>query len=128
MAQHEQYRQGAFNLAPQDHPAPDALDVPAIDRDAAVLPNRRLPNDFWPEFLFEWRFREQHGLPPVSPREFAAMRDRSDGVSWSVPDWAIGGAYGPSAGYDGDEESFPEAPRGERAVFDARRAKLDATI
>lgn len=127
----EQYRQGAFNLTPTEPVMPAVPEtphgggMPPIDRDPDVLPNRRLPADFWPEFHLEWQFREANGLPPVSPQEFADMRDWTDGVSWSVPDWAIGGASGPSEGY-GDVLS--DAPRDERTVFDARKAKLDATI
>ncbi|MHB8648196.1 MAG: hypothetical protein ACYDAR_20645 [Thermomicrobiales bacterium] len=119
----------------------DALPVERIGRDPGVLPNRRLPNDFWPEFQAEWAFRERHGLPSVSPSEFVAMRDWSDGITqpvgarWRVdeerpayPEWE-------SAPDDGDgEEPWEDAPRDDRftrnggTVFDARRAKLDATI
>ncbi len=94
--------------------------VDRIDRDPAILPNRRLPHDFWPEFHLEWQFREENGMERVEAHEFAAMRDRSDGVSW------------PSAG--DDDDTLPDAPRPDRfggkgeTVFDARRAKLDATI
>lgn len=131
MNENDRYQQGALPLAPLDTPVPDALtalDAPAmppIDRDPDVLPNRRLPDDFWPEFHWEWLFREQHGLRPVSPQEFADMRDWSDGVTWSVPDWAIPSAYGPSEGYD---DILPDAPRSERTVFDGRKERLDATI
>jgi hypothetical protein len=132
MSEQPIYHQGAFDLTPLSTPVPDAtsaaepIAMPPIDRDPAVLPNRRLPDDFWPEFLFEWRFREEHGLPPVSPQEFADMRDWSDGVSWSVLDSATPSAHGSSQGYA--EEILPDDPRGERTVFDARQAKLDATI
>ncbi len=41
----------------------------------------RLPDDFWPEFHLEWEFREQQGMTPVSPAEFADMRDFADGMT-----------------------------------------------
>ncbi len=135
MNEHEHYRQGALLLPPADidvpgaPPTPDGRVMPPIDRDPAVLPNRRLPDDFWPEFMAEWRFREGHGMAPVGPVEFAAIRDWSDGVA---AEDEIGGALGASEKYDHD--TLPDAPRLDRlegkgeTVFDARQARLDATI
>ncbi len=58
--------------------------MPSIADDPEGLPRRfsshRLPGDFWPEFHQEWEFREQRGMTPVSPAEFAEMRDWSDGL------------------------------------------------
>ncbi len=121
-----------------------------IDRDPAILPNRRLPNDFWPEFHAEWRFREQNDLPAVSPSEFVAMRDWADGLAapgdgrWRMeperpayPEWApLPDDWRADAGWDaeGDSPALPDAPRADRfdrdgrTVFDARKEKLDATI
>ena len=113
-----------------DVPADDGPLVDRIDRDPAVLPNRRLPNDFWPEFHAEWRFREERGMVPVAPAEFADIRDWSDGVEIDERE-GIGGTPGPS---EGDGDALPNAPRRDRfgekgeTVFDARQAKLDATI
>jgi hypothetical protein len=129
----EYYCQGAFDLPPAETPASADTDgardiaplIEPIDRDPAVLPNRRLPNDFWPEFHHEWAFREEHGMTPVSPQEFADLRDWADGVTWPVPDGAIGGASGPS---ERDDDILRDAPRDEGTVFDARKARLDATI
>jgi hypothetical protein len=139
MNEHDQYRQGALDLTPPEISAPteampstEASPADRIDRDPAILPSRRLPDDFWPEFVAEWRFREEHGMEAVGPAEFADLRDWSDGVTWPIPIEERGGAYGPSAGYD--DEPLPDAPRRDRfgrageTVFDARKAKLDATI
>ncbi len=59
--------------------------MPSIAADPEGLPHglasHRIPNDFWPEFHLEWEFRERHGMTPVSPAEFADMRDFSDGAT-----------------------------------------------
>src|SRR6476619_4863617 len=96
MKDREQYQQGALNLpraAPTGQPPTpaginhrgEAPVMPSIATDPEGLPrglaSHRLPNDFWPEFHLEWEFREQHGMTPVSPAEFADMRDMSDGVT-----------------------------------------------
>ena len=58
--------------------------MPSLATDPTGLPHglasHRLPDDFWAEFHLEWEFRERHGMTPVSPAEFADMRDRADGV------------------------------------------------
>src|SRR4051812_48593580 len=106
MNEHDRYQQGALPLSPPEMHVPDATTasdvpgVPPIDRDPDVLPHRRLPNDFWAEFHAVWAFRQRHGMVPVAPAEFAELRDWSDGVAWPVPDTEIGGASGPSQGYD----------------------------
>lgn len=137
MTELAKYQQGAFDLTPSTHSMPDAMPaadegmMPRIDRDPAVLPSRRLTSDFWPEFHLEWAFREAKGMAPVSPQEFADMRDWSDGVSWPVPDTEIGGASRLSQKYEGN---LPDHARDDRfatdgkTVFDARKEKLDATI
>ena len=104
MAQPEQYHQPALSLdqpprsqrsAEQQQPTPDETNryidepiMPSIAADPEGLPrglaSDRLPNDFWPEFHLEWEFREAHGMTPVSPQEFADMRDFSDGVTVSL--------------------------------------------
>ena len=104
MARPEQYQQASLPLASSSRaeasPAHDPLPTPAdtdhhrtepdtviasIAADPAGLPHglaiHRLPDDFWAEFHLEWEFRERHGMTPVSPAEFADMRDRADGVS-----------------------------------------------
>jgi len=85
MNEHDRYRQGTLDLtSPQMH-APET-GTPAVARPATRFHNpasssRRLGDgDFWPEYLREWRFREDNELPSVSPAEFAGMRDRTDGV------------------------------------------------
>jgi hypothetical protein len=71
--------------------------MPSIAADPEGMPHgfasHRIPNDFWHEFHLEWEFRERSGMMPVSPAEFADMRDWSDGliepedVAWtSSPD------------------------------------------
>jgi len=123
--------------------------VVRIDDDPGVLPNRRLPHDFWSEYRREWHFREDNDLPSVSPAEFRDIRDRADGVivpqgaRWRVeverpayPEWE---PLPDEADVDVDwdeetEAALPDAPRDDRfgldgrTVFDARQAKLDATI
>ena len=58
--------------------------MPSLATDPEGLPHglasHRLPDDFWAEFHVEWEFRERHGMTPVSPAEFADMRDWADGV------------------------------------------------
>ncbi|MDQ6832692.1 MAG: ArdC-like ssDNA-binding domain-containing protein [Chloroflexota bacterium] len=133
MTEQSRYQQAAFDLTPTHHAPETTLpqregDTPFIvpvDRDPATLPNRRLAGDFWGEFHLEWQFREQHGMEPVSPHEFADLRDFSDGVVWPAPDAEMGGVYGPSERYD---DVLPDQPRDEHTVFDARQVKLDATI
>ncbi len=120
-----------------------------IDDDPDMLPNRRLPHDFWPEYHAEWRFREANGLPSVSPAEFRDLRDRTDGVieprgtRWRVdaerpayPEWeSLPDAAEANAEWDEIEvAALPDAPcddrfdRNGKTVFDARRERLDATI
>jgi len=124
-----------------------------IDRDPDVLPNRRLPNDFWPEFQAEWAFRERNDLPAVSPSEFVDMRDWADGLAapgdarWRMdterpayPEWEpLPDDWRADEGWDEDEEAvasaaLPDASRDDlfasdgKTVFDARKEKLDATI
>ncbi len=100
MARPEQYHQPALSLdqtqpsqggaEDQQAPLPDKTlhhgeehIMPSIAADPEALhrgfASDRLPHDFWPEFHLEWEFREQHGMTPVSPAEFADMRDFSDG-------------------------------------------------
>ncbi len=156
MNEHDHYQQGALDLTPPtiQTPAADAnppVEQPIfrIDTDPDVLPNRRLPNDFWSEYRREWRFREENGLPSVSPAEFVDMRDRADGViaprgarwrldaerpaypEWEpIPDASEGGEWGE----EDEPAALPDAPRDDRfnrdgkTVFDARKEKLDATI
>ncbi|MDQ2786759.1 MAG: hypothetical protein M3Y58_17355, partial [Chloroflexota bacterium] len=116
--------------------------------------SRRLgAGDFWPEYLHEVATRERLGLPDVSPDEFEDMRDWTDGylaptdtvrpvvserppyvrvVSEEESDDEEGSEAAEREG--GEPEAWAEAPRrspsirsGE-TVFDARQAKLDATI
>src|SRR5947208_2900926 len=98
MTRPEQYHQPALSLdqpprsqgsaeheqpisAGANHPGDEPI-MPSIAADPEGLPHglasHRLTNDFWPEFHLEWEFREQHGMMPVSPAEFADMRDFSD--------------------------------------------------
>ncbi len=116
--------------------------------------SRRLgAGDFWPEYLHEVATRERLDLPEVSPDEFEDMRDWTDGYlapadrAWpAVPERP---PYVRTVSEEGNEdeqwtdaaereggepEAWAEAPRrspsiksGE-TVFDARQAKLDATI
>ena len=102
MKEREQYQQPTLPLdgAPrsqssaeqQQPPIPEETNrhgekaiVPSIAADPeglhTGLASDRLPHDFWPEFHLEWEFREQHGMTPVSPAEFADMRDFSDGIA-----------------------------------------------
>lgn len=102
MARPEQYHQPALSLdqPPRSHgsaeyqppPTPDDTShhgekpvMPSIAADPEGLPrglaSHRIPDDFWPEFHLEWEFREQHGMTPVSPAEFADMRDFADGMT-----------------------------------------------
>jgi alkylated DNA nucleotide flippase Atl1 len=75
MHENDHYQQAALPLPSVEHDAPNAISLPdappmpPIDRDPDILPNRRLPHDFWPEFHLEWQFREEHGMAPVSPEE-----------------------------------------------------------
>jgi len=116
--------------------------------------SRRLgEGDFWPEYLHEVATRERLDLPDVSPDEFEDMRDWTDGylspadTAWpAVPErppyvrtvaeegnedekWTDAAAEG-----EGEPEEWADVPRRERSirggetVFDARQAKLDATI
>lgn len=159
----EQYQQGAFDLPPTERDAPvtpgeaaaavtaEEPPIVRIDDDPAVLPNRRLPHDFWPEYHREWTFRAEHGLPSVSPAEFRDMRDWADGVidprdgRWRIEperpayaEWEpVPGLSDMDEGWEDDAEEFaplPDAPRDDRfhrdgkTVFDARRERLDATI
>jgi hypothetical protein len=92
MARPEHYHQQALSLGqtPQSHgsaeheqtPIPAEANhhgeepiMPSIAADPEGLPRRfashRLPGDFWQEFHLEWEFREQHGMTPVAPAEFA---------------------------------------------------------
>ncbi len=101
MARPEHYQQSAlplerthrFEARPeqQQPPTPTRTNhhgeepvIPSIAADLERLPrglaSHRLPGNFWPEFHLEWEFREQHGMTPVSPAEFADMRDWSDGL------------------------------------------------
>jgi len=105
MARPEQYHQPALSLdqtqRPQgsgEHQSPLIPAETLHDGDEPVMPSiaadpvglhrgnasDRLPHDFWSEFHREWEFREQHGMTPVSPAEFADMRDFSDGVTLSL--------------------------------------------
>lgn len=116
MKDREHYQQGALSFStateqpqPQGRPAESdhfdvealAAQVPAIARDPEPFPPRtasgRMPNDFWQEFHLEWEFREQHGMVPVSPAEFADMRDWSDRLiepEYKVwPHQAVGPSY-----------------------------------
>ncbi len=124
--------------------------VDRIDRDPDVLPNRRLPHDFWPEFYAEWRFRERNDLLAVSPSEFVDMRDWADGLAapgdarWRMdttrpayPEWEpLPDDWRADEGWDeGDEPAaLPDAPHNDRfardgkTVYDARKEKVDATI
>ena len=101
MARPEHYHQPALSLdqtqrsqgsAEHEQPTADATfhhgDEPIMPSIAADpeglhsgLASDRLPHDFWPEFHLEWEFREQHGMTPVSPAEFADMRDFADGMT-----------------------------------------------
>jgi hypothetical protein len=101
MARPEQYHQPALSLdqtprsqdsAEHQEPTPDATFhhgdepvMPSIAADPEGMPHgfasHRIPDDFWHEFHLEWEFREQHGMTPVSPAEFADMRDFSDGMT-----------------------------------------------
>lgn len=97
MARPEQYHQPALSLD-QAEPSPplsaginhrdEAPAMLSITYDPEGLPrglaSHRMPNDFWPEFHLEWELREQHGMAPVSPAEFADMRDCADGVTVSL--------------------------------------------
>jgi len=131
-------------------PSDDGPLAERIDRDPAILPNRRLPNDFWPEYRAEWAFRERNDLPAVSPAEFVAMRDWADGLAapgdgrWRMeperpayPEWEpLPDDAEADEGWDEENEPsiLRDAPRNDRfsrdgkAVYDARKEKLDATI
>jgi hypothetical protein len=97
MTGNERYQQGALDFRAcrpeepdpaareaddDDEPLPDLSQLPSIATDPEHMPrglaSHRLRNDFWPEFHLEWEFREQNGMVPVSPAEFADMRDFSD--------------------------------------------------
>jgi len=104
MTRPEQYHQPAFSLdqppqsrgsAEHEQPTPAGANhhgqepiMPSIAAEPESLPrgsaSDRLPHDFWPEFHLEWEFREQHGMTPVAPAEFADMRDFSDGATVSL--------------------------------------------
>ncbi|MHB8644651.1 MAG: ArdC-like ssDNA-binding domain-containing protein [Thermomicrobiales bacterium] len=109
--------------------------------------SRRLgAGDFWPEYLHEVATRERLDLPDVSPDEFEDMRDWTDGsLAPADTAWPPEPERPPSVrstpeewreGEDGDDdaETWADAPRGAEArakaetVFDARQARLDATI
>jgi hypothetical protein len=97
MAQPEHYQQGTLDFQQQrptepQQPAQIEADrhgeqavMPSIAADPEGLPrglaSHRIPNDFWQEFHLEWEFRDANGMTPVSPAEFADMRDFSDGIT-----------------------------------------------
>lgn len=148
MNEHDQYQQGAFDLTPAETHTPEPTPIRPVERPASQFhtltpSSRRLgEGDFWPEYLHEVQTRERLGLPEVSPDEFEDMRDWTDGYlapadsalppvperppyvrqapeTWTEPDEKR----------EGDAEAWADAPRPERkTVFDARQAKLDATI
>src|SRR5690242_2293940 len=95
MPEREHYHQPALSLdsaeelssirsmeEQEEEPLPDLSQIPSIAADPEGMPrgfaSNRLPNDFWNEFHLETAFREEHGMTPVSPAEFADMRDFSD--------------------------------------------------
>ena len=134
-------------------PATDPSITPPVERPlnqfhTLTSSSRRLGDtDFWPEYLHEVHTRERLDLPDVSPDEFEDMRDWTDGYlapmdsAWPpVPErppyvraaqeeWIEA-----TEGEEGEPEEWADAPRRERSirsgetVFDARQAKLDATI
>jgi hypothetical protein len=78
----EPYQAARSEADNDDEPLPDLSRLPSIATDPEGMPrglaSHRLPNDFWGEFHLEWEFRERNGMLPVSPAEFADMRDFSD--------------------------------------------------
>jgi len=114
--------------------------------------SRRLGDgDFWPEYLHEVATRQRLDLPDVSPDEFEDMRDWTDGYlspadsAWpavperppyvrTAPEEGSNAEEWTEAAEEGEGEEWADAPRRERSirggetVFDARQAKLDATI
>jgi len=110
--------------------------------------SRRLgEGDFWPEYLHEVATRQRLDLPAVSPDEFEDMRDWTDGYlspadsAWpAVPERPPYVRTVPAEwieaveGGEGEREEWADAPRREQSVrsgetvFDARQAKLEATI
>lgn len=112
--------------------------------------SRRLgAGDFWPEYLHEMATRERLELPDVTPDEFEDMRDWTDGyLAPTDSAWPPAPERPPSVRVapeewieaaereegEGESEAWTDAPRRERSVrsggtvFDARQAKLDATI
>jgi hypothetical protein len=148
MNEHDQYQQGAFALTPPETAAPELAPVQPVARPESQFhtltpASRRLgEGDFWPEYLHEVQMRERLGLPPVSPDEFADMRDWTDGYlapadsAWPpVPERPPYVRQAPETWTEPDEdreedsEAWADAPRPEqKTVFDARQAKIDATI
>ncbi|MDQ2784740.1 MAG: ArdC-like ssDNA-binding domain-containing protein [Chloroflexota bacterium] len=148
MNEHDQYQQGAFDLTSAEPHTPESTPIRPVERPENQFhirtpSSRRLgEGNFWPEYLHEVQTRERLGLPDVSPDEFEDMRDWTDGYlapadsAWPpVPERPPYVRQAPETWTEareereGDSEAWADAPRSERKiVFDARQAKLDATI
>jgi hypothetical protein len=149
MNEQDQYQQGVFDLTSPDTHAPESASRSPMARPTSQFhtlrsSSRRLgAGDFWPEYRHEVATRERLGLPAVSPDEFADMRDWTDGylapaeMAWPPePEQPPYVRAAPEARREADEdgEAWADASRGEGAkgkaetVFDARQARLDATL
>ncbi|MDQ2784751.1 MAG: hypothetical protein M3Y58_07090 [Chloroflexota bacterium] len=135
MHEHPDYRQGAFDLTPSDISSPESTIAPTLEgtqgrSHAPTSSSRRHgAGDFWPEYLHEVQTRERLDLPEVSPDEFEDMRDWTDGyLGPGEAAWPTVSERPPYVRSTRTNDTFPDAPQGEGTIFDARQAKLDATI